>query len=279
MNKINKRILFIVAILILETGFLSNVNEPKILHRSTNEFGPIIVFEENDRRCMTFHELPTPVLQSCTSFVNPREIPFHYIQLFLGSLFIQDQPKKILMIGLGGATIPKKLNVLVPNAKIDIVEINPALPAIVEKYFNFKEDDRNHIIIQDGVEFVAKATENSYDIIFIDAFGVDYIPSPFLTDDFIKQVKRTLTEDGIVVMNTFANSKFAELESSLFKNNFDQYYNLVTNQTRVMIASSNKFPSLDEITYKANLWRFRFANVDVSQEAVLSLFPNSMIEK
>ena len=62
------------------------------------------------------------------------------------------------MIGLGGATVAKALNILVPNARLDIVEINPAIPPIVADYFEFGETHKNHIFLADGLEFVLKNT-------------------------------------------------------------------------------------------------------------------------
>ena len=60
---------------------------------------------------------------------------------------IKENPEKILMIGLGGATVAKALNILVPNARLDIVEINPAIPPIVADYFEFGETHKNHIFV------------------------------------------------------------------------------------------------------------------------------------
>jgi spermidine synthase len=265
----------IIAIIIASAVFFGQKNDLKILSHTENEFGPVWVFEQENMRCMSFLEPPSGILQSCMLLDNPKASVFHYAQIFLGSLFIQEQPRRILMVGLGGATVPKSLNILVPHAQIDIVEINPAIPEIVTKYFDFHESDRNHIIIEDGFEFAKNSPSNVYDIIFLDAFSPDYIPPSLLTDEFMQNIKRVLTKDGVIMMNTFATSEFKEQETKLFKKNFGEYYSLSTDQAEVIAAFKGPLPDLSEIAHKAALWRYRFVEVGVSQINVLSLFPKS----
>jgi len=258
-------------------AFFWNKSEVRILYHTENDFGPIWVFEKKDERCMSFIKPPSPILQSCMSLENPKTAAlFHYSQIFLGSLFLKENPEKILMIGLGGATVAKALNILVPNARLDIVEINPAIPPIVADYFEFRETQRNHIFVADGFEFVKNSPANIYDIVLLDAFTTDYIPPSFLTDEFMQNVKKIMAKDGIVAINTFANSKFQSLESELIKNNFGKYYNLTTNQTRVIMASNGNLAKLPEIIHRSNLWRYRFVEVGVDQTAMLSLFQDAL---
>lgn len=273
-----KRKLLMGAVLvsiIAAIAFFGAKDNIKILSYTENNFGPVWVFEGENRRCMSFLKPPSAVTQSCMLLDSPKVSVFHYAQIFLGALFVKDQPKKILMLGLGGATVPKALNILVPKAELDIVEINPAIPPIVAKYFGFQESDKNHIFVEDGFEFVKNSPADVYDIVFLDAFTPDYIPPSFLTNEFMQNVKKILAKDGIVMMNTFTTSKFKEKEAELFKNNFGDYYNIATAQTKVMMASKNKLPETSEIIRQANLWRYRFVEVGVSQIDVLSLFEKS----
>ena len=39
------------------------------------------------------------------------------------------------------------------------------------KYFNFNESDKNHIIIDDGFEFVKNSPSDIYDIVFVEMTG------------------------------------------------------------------------------------------------------------
>jgi spermidine synthase len=251
-------------------------DDSELFYHTENEYGPVWVYDSKGIRCMSFLEPPSPIIQSCMSLSYPNATLFDYAQIFLSTLFLKEDPRKILIIGLGGASVPKALNLLAPNAKIHIVEINPAIPPIVEKYFGYKFDYKNRVFIEDGVSYVKNSPSDRYDIVLIDAFTADYIPEGFLTDEFMNNVKRIMTPNGIVAMNTFVTSKKNELESKLFKNSFGKYYNLKKSNSRVMVASSGNLPNYQNIAVNSNLWLYRMVEVGVSQTALLSLYQDAL---
>ncbi len=249
-------------------------DKPNNVAKVTSDFGSIWIFDEDDSRCMSFLEPPTPIVQSCMNKSNHKIILYNYAKLFTSTLFFVDNPRKILVIGLGGASIQRALNTLLPNTQIDSVEINDKIPSLVEKYFDYKENYLNKIYIADGAEFAKNVSQETYDIILIDAFSADYIPPQMLTDEFMQNVKKMLTKNGVVAINTFANTKFSNIETDLFKNNFDNHYNLIVDSSKVMIAGKNPLPTFDQIKDSANLWRFRFVEIGVNQYVLLNLFKN-----
>ena len=274
-KKLIKRfLLFSAAIILLVTALvvIKNNDGSKILIKEESNFGPVWVFEKTGQRCMTFIEPPTPIVQSCALTQNPKIVLHGYIKLFLSTLFFNDNPQRILVIGLGGASVHKALNILLPRTQIDTVEINDVLPKIVDQYFGYKEDYRNKIFIEDGAIFAKESAANIYDIVLIDAFNADYIPPQFLTDEFMQDIKKILTPNGVVAINTFTVSKTYELESDLFKRNFGKYYNLIFNKSRIMIAAKNNLPDLSEIASNSILWRYRFVEVGVDQKGLLGLY-------
>ena len=252
----------------------SNINNQdlKILTKIESDFGPVWIFEEAQQRCMSFSEPPPHIVQSCF-LINDSKILLHdYAKVFLSTLFFVEQPKKILVIGLGGASTQSAFNLLSPTTQIDTVEINKELPAIVEKYFNYKENEINKIFIADGIEFVKTASADQYDIILLDAFDVEYIPLGFLTDEFMQNIRKLLTKNGVVAINTFYNSKYAMLESELFERNFGHYYNVVTKVSRIMIASKSELLTLSELKVNSILLKDRLTEVGINQSQLLNLF-------
>jgi spermidine synthase len=260
-------ILFITVLVVIK-----NNDGSKVLIKEESDFGPVWIFEKTGKRCMSFIEPPTPIVQSCYLIQNPKIVLHSYAQLLLSTLFFNDNPQRILLIGLGGASIHNALNILLPRTQIDTVEINGVLPKIVDQYFGYKEDYRNKIFIEDGAIFAKEAEANIYDIILIDAFNADYIPPQLLTDEFMQDIKKMLTPKGIVGINTFTVSKSYELESNLFKHNFGKYYNLIFNTSRIMLAAKNDLPGLSEIAAKSILWRYRFVEIGVDQNALLGIY-------
>lgn len=274
---------FFVAVVIAVILGLSTLywqsNNTEIYYHTENEYGPIWVYDSKDIRCMSFFEPPAPIIQSCMSLSNKKAVLFDYAQMFLSTLFIKEDPRKILIIGLGGATIQKALNILVPNAKIYTVEINPDIPTIVKKYFGYEFNYTNRIFVEDGVQYVKNSPPNRYDLVLIDAFSREYIPEGFLTHEFMSNVKKTLKTNGLVAINTFISSKKSDFESELFKDTFGKYYNLKKANSRVMVAqANNKLPEYQEIAVDSNLWLYRMAEIGVNQTALLSFYKDSLRE-
>jgi spermidine synthase len=266
-------VLFIAIILFASIiGIEHAKHGTKILVKKDTQYGSLWIFEENNLRCLSFQEPPTKIVQSCEFLSDSHKIAHNYIKMFLGALFIDYNPKNILTIGLGGGNIQKALNFLLPNAQINTVEINPALPELVEKYFDYKENDHNKFYIQDAAEFVLNAPSNSYDVVFIDAFGPEYIPPHLLTDKFMSNVKRILKPGGVVAMNTFTSSETYAQEGDLIKKAFGKLYSLIVGYTRVVITMKGAFVSLDEIQARANLWVYKFAHLDVNVKTLYDLF-------
>lgn len=266
-------ILFIAVILFASIIGIEHIqHRAKILVQKDTQYGSLWIFDEKNLRCLSFKAPPTDIVQSCEFLEENHKIAHNYTKMFLGALFINDNPKNILVVGLGGGNIQKALNFLLPNAQIDTVEINPALPELVEKYFDYKEDEHNKFYIQDAAEFVLNAPSNSYDVVFIDAFGSEYIPPHLLTDKFMSNVKRILKPGGVVAMNTFTSSKTYEQEGGLIKKEFGKFYNLIVGGTRVVITMKGAFIELNEIQSKANLWLYKFAHLDVNIKTLYDLF-------
>lgn len=266
--------LFIAVILFASIIGIEHIQHgAKILVKKDTQYGSLWIFEENNLKCLSFEKPPTKIVQSCEFLgENHNKIAHNYIKMFLGALFIDDNPKDILVIGLGGGNIQKALNFLLPNAQIDTVEINPALPELVEKYFDYKEDEHNKFYVQDAAEFVLNAPSNSYDVVLIDAFGPEYIPPHLLTDKFMSNIERILKPGGVVAMNTFTSSKTYEQEGDLIKKAFGKFYSLIVGYSRVIITMKGTLVGLNEIQSRANLWVYKFAHLDVNIKALYDLF-------
>ena len=244
----------------------------KVLYESKNSFGSKYVYEENGQLCLSFLKLPTRINQSCIYSQRPSKLIFDYTKMVLAPLFINPNPQKILVMGLGGGSIPRALNRLLPNTYIDVVEIDPEIHAIAEKFFQFKQSENTKIHIIDGFEFVKNSKPDNYDIVIIDAFTDDYVPKSFLTPEFVGSIHRILTQNGIVAVNTFGiRNRNYKLESKLYKQVFGEFINL-NSVSRVIIASKSKLPEKFIISKNAETWRNSFRYIDVSTDWLVGKF-------
>jgi spermidine synthase len=198
---------------------------------------------------------------------------FEYTRMVLGALYLKPDPRTILIIGLGGGTLPRTLEQVLPQADIDVVEIDPAVVGVAQQYFGFRPDERVHLIVQDGRAYVRQSLRGSkrYDLIILDAYEHQYIPEHMLTREFLTEVRSLLEPGGIVSANTFSSSKLYNNESVTYADVYGQFYNL-RSANRVILASNAPLPSIDEATRNSRLFTHVFESYGVSSQTLLPLF-------
>lgn len=231
--------------------WLSPHAEPRLLHREPSPFGQVLVFEENGERCLNFNSMTDWGRQTCMDLQQPEKLVFSYTRMMISALFVNPTPQRILIVGLGGASLQKTLATLLPEATIDTVEIDPAVARVAETYFDYRPGPRQRLFIEDGRVFIENAHRagQQYDMIMLDAFDVDYVPEHLMTAEFLEQVKAILTDRGMVIANTFTNSDLYEQESATYAHVFGPFFNL-RQGNRVIVAARQALPDL--ATLKAN---------------------------
>ena len=90
----------------------------------------------------------------------------------------------MLIVGLGGGSLPSLLRKHYPRMTIDVVDIDADVVAVAKKYFGFREDAAMHVYVEDGRRFIEKCKQ-PYDIIFLDAYGPENIPYDLATKEFL----------------------------------------------------------------------------------------------
>jgi spermidine synthase len=139
-------------------------------------------------------------IQSEMKLSDHFELVQPYARHIMTVLPLVKNPKHILIIGLGGASMQRYLYHLLPDAKIETAELDPAVIKAAIEYFFFKEDARQIVHSGDGRKFI-EDSKDKYDIIFLDAFSATSIPYPLSTQQFLKAVKDHLAHGGIACAN------------------------------------------------------------------------------
>jgi spermidine synthase len=156
----------------------------------------IRIEEDDEARYMYFDR----TLQSAMNLKDPTALRLIYSRYTsLGFVFRPDA-KKMLVIGLGGGSIPKKLQKEFPSLEIDVVEIDPEVIQLAKTHFNVRDGKNLRLHAQDGRLFLTR-TPNQYDIILIDAYYSDAMPFHLATREFFELAQKKLTPNGIVVAN------------------------------------------------------------------------------
>ncbi|MDD4872825.1 MAG: fused MFS/spermidine synthase [Kiritimatiellae bacterium] len=108
--------------------------------------------------------------------------------------------EKALCIGMGMGIVPMRL--VGEGVKVDVVEINPAVPSVAKKYFDC-DIDRFNLVIGDGRYFINQAKAQDYDVVILDAFLGDSIPSHLFSREAFSAIKRILKPEGVLIINSF----------------------------------------------------------------------------
>ncbi len=174
-----------------------------ILCKKKTDFNDIMVTQEAN--IITLWS-PSTIRQTVIDIDNPIFPYLEYARNFLLCLSFCPNPKSILVLGLGGGSIPVMFNHLCREAYIDVVEIDPEMQLIAKKYFNFFTSSRLQLFIDDAFLFI-KNTKKIYDIIIMDAYIGDKLPRPLSTTDFLLEAKMHLSAKGIFTSNLMTGDK------------------------------------------------------------------------
>src|SRR5919106_787713 len=156
----------------------------------------IRVEEYDEARYMYFDR----TLQSAMNLKDPTALRLIYSRYTSLGFTFRPDAKKVLIIGLGGGSIPKKLQKEFPSMEVDVVEIDPEVIQIAKNHFNVRDGKNLRLHAQDGRLFLTR-TANQYDIIMIDAYYSDAMPFHLATREFFELAQRKLAPNGILVTN------------------------------------------------------------------------------
>lgn len=162
---------------------------------------------------------------------QPNSMIFPYTQRFM-DVAEQLQPERILMIGGGAHTFASAYARTHADAKLDVVEIDPALDQIARNHFGFTSSPRLRIIHADGRTFLNTSTQK-YDLLILDAFVGHTPPFQLVTAEAATKMRGLLKPGGAVVVNFIARGS----PTDAYFSRFVSTYRSVFPQVAVYAAS------------------------------------------
>lgn len=187
----------------------------EILYRVKSYYNDISVIQEG-----TILTLYAPDTYKQTE-IDLNNLPFsnlEYARHILLSLTFCPHPKSILILGLGGGSIPMMFHHICKKADIDVVEIDPEMAAIAEQYFHFRTSSRLHLHIDDASLFVNRSSKQ-YSLIVMDAYIGNDLSDSLTSKHFFSEISRLLSNNGIFIANVMKMYQ-KKYQKALKKNGF-----------------------------------------------------------
>lgn len=141
---------------------------------------------------------------------RPWNLELEYTREMMASLLLREGarwPRKVLLIGLGAASLTKFLYRNFPLAHLTVVEIEPAVVAAARQFFKLPEDPKRvDIVIGDGVQYVLNS-DKKFDLILVDGYD-EYARSGALdTLPFYQSCRARLSDTGVMAVNLLTSNR------------------------------------------------------------------------
>lgn len=134
-------------------------------------------------------------------FLDSDELVFDYTKYYALYKVFKPDTKTALVIGGGAYSLPKVLLKDLPEATVDVSEIEPSLYELAQKYFKVVKTEHLNSYTDDGRRLLHD-TNKTYDLIFSDVYySLFSIPAHFTTQEFFKIAKVQLNKDGMFIAN------------------------------------------------------------------------------
>ncbi len=117
--------------------------------------------------------------------------------------------KNALFVGVGPGMMPTSLK---NDFNIELVDVNPIVVDVAKEYFHLELDAK----IEDARVFLNSST-NKRDVIVMDVFSGESIPSYLLTKEFMQVLIERINNEGIVLFNIIGNPYGGMESASIIK--------------------------------------------------------------
>lgn len=155
------------------------------------------IFETSSERCLHFTHT---AVQSRMRLKDPDALVNEYTRKMMSFLLFNPDPRHLVMVGLGGGSIPKFCYRHFPAMHITAIEIDADVIALRNEFCIPPDDDRFRIVHADGARYISKLPTPA-DVILIDAFDPQGVAPALAKSDFYERAAASLTPDGLLVMN------------------------------------------------------------------------------
>lgn len=151
--------------------------------------------------------IDSSTVQSAMRVKAPYDLELAYSRGIMTFLLFRREVRDVLVIGLGGGSIPKFIHHYLPEMRTRVVEINPEVIAVARSHFFLPDEDgRLQVIEADGAQYLP-AHPATADLLVLDVFDGQGIPPELYSQTFFDSSAEALTADGILAVNLWGSDR------------------------------------------------------------------------
>lgn len=139
--------------------------------------------------------------QSTMDLDAPHRLVLPYTRAMMSALLLRPNPRRILVLGLGGGSFVRFFARHFPACEIDVVEHSRAVTDLAYEYFQLPKTHRLAIHQADAGNFVVDANVSRYDLIMLDAFTARGTPDRLQRTGFFRACEGRLRTAGVLAAN------------------------------------------------------------------------------
>lgn len=171
-----------------------------VVHEESTRYSELRVVDDGGVRTLYLDGVPQSAM-----YTDDREgYVFGYSRYAHIPLLMTEDTERVLFVGGGGFSGPKRFLTEYPNVTVDVVELDPA---VVDAAYTYFDVPRNHprlnVHTMDGRRFLEE-TNRTYDLVVLDAYRKDRVPFHLTTREFMGLTASRLDDDGVLVANVIA---------------------------------------------------------------------------
>lgn len=167
------------------------------IYRGYDDLGPVQVFDDGNRRFLAFGDHDE---QSCLLKADFAQLQHDYTQAMLLPLLFA-QPRRALILGLGGGALVHCLHRHVPGLKLQVVELRELVIRTAQRYFQLPRSKHIELICDDAGLFLEDDSQPRVDLLFSDLYSAEGLDLQQTQQWYIELCARRLKPDGWLVLN------------------------------------------------------------------------------
>ncbi|EIJ33151.1 spermine synthase [Thiothrix nivea DSM 5205] len=206
------------------------------LYDSTDEFGPITVTDDGECRILSF--APNDEQSRCLKAV-PYVLQFEYTQAMLLVLLFC-QPRRVLILGVGGGSLVTALHHMIPGIRITAVELRQSVIDVAYRFFQMPRGKRIELVCANADQYLCAEQPHTQDVVFADLYhgtGVDEVQ---LKADFIARCAASLKEEGWLVLNCWNEHREDAALRNALREHFADIRTVLTSSRNWVILAGRK---------------------------------------